>query len=125
MTLVLQRIWYTDKSTCGELLIDGQMFCYTMEPRKDQSKGKPYAIPAGTYTVVLQPSPHFQMTTPHLLNVPGFEAIEIHPGNYPEDTHGCILVGAEHQEDLITGSRDTFNKLMAQLTTLEAIEIRG
>ena len=123
MRLTLQRMWYTDESTCGRLLVDGEMFCYTMEPRKDQSRGKPYCIPQGAYTVILQPSPRFHMSTPHLLDVPGFSNIEIHPGNFPKDTEGCILVGSEHQEDMITGSRATFDKLMQQILTLTEITV--
>lgn len=115
MELVVQRQWLTDKSTCGELLLDGAFECYTLEPQKDQSKGKPFAIPAGTYQVKLLKSDHFHMVTPHILNVNGFEAIEIHPGNDPEATHGCTLVGTTLAKDFVGNSRLAFANLMPKL----------
>lgn len=115
MDLKVQRKHSTPQSTTGELSIDGVFFCYTLEPRQDQSKGKPYAIPTGKYEVKLLPSHRFNMVTPHVLKVPGFEAIEIHPGNYPKDTEGCTLVGSTLMEDYVGDSRKTFKELMAIL----------
>ena len=43
----------------------------------------------------------------HLLDVPGFEQIYIHIGNYLKDTDGCILVGK---------GVDPFNKMITQST---------
>lgn len=128
MKLQVQRLHYTDLSTIGEMSIDGIFECFTLEPRKDQSQGKPYAIPAGTYQIVLQLSHRFKMTTPHLLSVPGFELIEIHPGNRPEDTEGCTLVGKYYDEKLpnwISQSRDAFEALMQKLTTAADITYIG
>jgi hypothetical protein len=95
--------------------IDGEFFCDTLEPQKDQSKGKPYSIPAGTYEVKLLPSFHFKEITPHLIDVPGFEVVEIHPGNYPKDTHGCTLVGSLHLENFVGNSKAVFTDLMSRL----------
>lgn len=123
MELTINRIWYTKNSTCGQLLIDGVFFCYTLEPRADQSQGKPYAIPAGTYKVLLQMSPRFKRKTPHLQDVPGFSAVEIHMGNYPHNTEGCTLVGATRPEpDFIGYSDVTFLKLMEKLDGVADIE---
>lgn len=117
MKITVQRETYTDKSTCGEMLIDGEFFCYTLEPPKDRSKGKPYCIPAGTYPLVLQHSPRFDMTTPHVLDVPGFTDIEIHPGNWARDTEGCCLVGNTRSADFVGESKMAFEKLMSILLT--------
>jgi len=115
MNITVERKLFTPNSTIGEMSLNGTFFCYTLEPRADQSQGKPFCIPAGRYTVTLAFSPRFEMTTPHVMNVPGFQEIEIHPGNYPRDTEGCCLVGATHDVDFIGNSRNTFTKLMAQL----------
>ena len=115
MDITVQRKWLTPLSTCGEMLLNGGSFCYTLEPRMDQSQGKPYAVPAGTYPVTLEQSAHFGMITPHVNNVPGFTEVEIHPGNFPKNTEACCLVGDSHSTDYITDSRDTFSKLMMRL----------
>lgn len=98
--------------------IDGVFIAYTLEPRMDKSNGKPFAIPAATYNVKLELSPHFKTITPHVLDVPGFEGIEIHWGNFPKDTEGCCLVGEtrdDQQPDFIGNSREAFWKLIAIL----------
>lgn len=115
MNLTIQRDTFTENSTTGELSVDGVFLCYTLEPRSDRSEGKPYCIPAGTYSVQLAESPRFAMTTPHLLAVPGFTEIEIHPGNFPSDTEGCTLVGMTRGVDMVGSSRLAFGNLMDKL----------
>jgi len=92
MDLQLKRFNFTDKSTIGSLSIDGKDFCWTLElPLGDGGPGS--AIPAGTYKVVTYPSPKFGRLMPLLVDVPGRSNIEIHWGNVPENTEGCILLG--------------------------------
>lgn len=123
MNLTVQRDTFTDNSTTGELLMDGTFFCYTLEPRSDQSQGKPYCIPAGTYSVTLGWSEKNKMIVPHVLDVPGFEEIEIHPGNFPSDTEGCLLVGLTRDVDVVNSSREAFRDLMARLNGQSGITI--
>jgi hypothetical protein len=115
MRLEVNRKWFTAQSVCGELSIDGAFFCYTLEPPIRVEK--PHSIPAGTYNIAIQSSQRFQTNTPHVLNVPDFDGIEIHPGNYPHDTHGCCLVGETHTADFIGNSRPLFAQLMQKLMT--------
>ena len=107
------RVTFTDKSTAGHLDLDGIFNAYTLEPptRAD----KPCAIPNGTYQVKLLWSDKFQMMTPHVLNVPGFTEIEWHPGNSPEDTDGCLLVGQTRELDWVGNSLVAFTKLLLLL----------
>jgi len=111
--ITVRRQWLTENSTCGELLLEDEFQCFTLEP--PVRTVKPYCIPAGTYRAELLPSPHFGFLTPHVLNVPAFTAIEIHPGNYPRDTHGCCLVGHTHTSDFVGHSQAAFEALMARL----------
>lgn len=124
-TIFVKRMIFSDLSTIGELLFDNERLCYTLEDtvRKDGVKihGKT-AIPAGKYEVVVSFSNRFQRYLPLLLNVPYFEGVRIHPGNTPQDTEGCILVGKMHGVDLVTDSRVAFNELFAKIE--EAIRKR-
>lgn len=72
--------------------------CDTLEPtyrnlaREKKIEGKT-SIPFGTYEIEMRMSAKYRMTMPYLKNVPFFKGIMIHSGNFPKDTHGCILVG--------------------------------
>lgn len=116
MHLEVKRKTFTSQSTCGELWIDDTFVCYTLEPRKEQSKGKPFCIPAGTYIITLGWSKARAMNVPHVNNVPGFSEIEIHWGNYPKDTEGCLLVGRTIMPDFVGNSKKTFDGLLTKLT---------
>ncbi len=128
MELIVKRKAFTEKSTIGELWIDGKYFCYTLE---DKDRGLKHsdglalitlkkifrvtAIPYGRYKLKLTDSARFKKLMPLLLDVLGFLGIRIHSGNKSEDTEGCILVGFEKYIDAIGRSRDAFNELMKLL----------
>ena len=113
MRLTLTRKWFTDKSTIGELEVDGKPFCFTLEDAVRTGPKVPgaTAIPAGTYKVIVTMSQRFKRFLPLLLGVPGFEGIRIHAGNTDRDTEGCILVGETRGENFIGQSRAAFNRL--------------
>lgn len=92
MDLYIKRKEFTDKSTRGDFRINNVPFCSTLEPVVKDS-GKPRAIPAGYYEVIVTYSNTFKRELPILLNVPDFEGVRIHRGNKPDDTRGCPLLG--------------------------------
>jgi hypothetical protein len=47
-------------------------------------------------------SPKHGCDVPHALDVPGFQNIEIHVGNRPADTDGCVLVGTQRDVPSMT-----------------------
>jgi hypothetical protein len=116
MKLMVIRKIFTDVSTIGELEVDGVHQCLTLEDpvRDTKIKGKT-AIPAGTYDLVIAPSPKFGRRMPRLQNVPGFKGILIHWGNTAADTKGCILVGQSKGKDSILSSKAAFNALFTKL----------
>lgn len=124
-TIFIKRKTFTDLSTIGELLFDNEPICFTLEDtvRKNGVKifGKT-AIPSGKYELVINYSNKFQKMLPLLINVPGFEGVRIHSGNRPEDTEGCILVGKDSGQDLVSDSRVAFNELFAKIQ--DAIQSR-
>ena len=109
MELTLQRIAKNKAYTLGELSIDGEKFCHTLEPRWREPEAKKVpgktAIPAGRYPVVITLSPKFKQWLPLLLHVPGFTGIRIHAGNTAKDTKGCILVGESTGKGVLSDSR--------------------
>ena len=122
MKLEVKRITLTDSYTAGQLFVDGQYFCDTLEDTvrdltniKDKVYGRT-AIPAGTYTVIRDYSGHFKKLLPHILDVPYFSGVRIHSGNDVEDTNGCILVGVYYRAGYISNSRETMEKLMKILS---------
>lgn len=112
MRLTLYRTSIGPHSTIGELHVDGTFFCYTLEDvvRYKKIKGET-AIPAGTYAIDITYSPRFDRDLPLLLAVPEFEGVRIHSGNTAADTEGCILVGTQAGEDVVTNSRIAFDRL--------------
>lgn len=137
MKLTLKRIALRPTYTIGQLSIDGEYFCDTLEDTvRDLNKngvfavagGKVYgstAIPYGTYRVTLGvKSPRFSQKAayafcggylPRLLDVPQFEGVLIHIGNTPKDTDGCILVGRNTIVGQVTDSTATFRALYPRL----------
>lgn len=135
MEILVTRAIRSDKSTIGNLLVDGVPLCYTLEDRDrglKQSdslltiKAKKLfgitAIPAGRYEVIMNMSNRFKKYMPLLLNVPGFEGVRIHTGNYADNTEGCILVGMEKGKDFIGRSRDAYDALIAKILAVEKSE---
>ena len=116
MKLELIRKDFTEISTIGDLLIDGEFFCYTLEDTvRDKKINGVTAIPYGTYEVIINFSNRFQRPMPLLLNVPGFDGIRIHSLNTSDQTEGCIGIGFTKGNNYIGQSRKAFNELMPVL----------
>lgn len=132
MKLLLKTIAERTNYTIGRLYVDGVYMCDTLEPQtRDLSKAKKIpgktAIPAGTYTVMMDVfssrfgRQSFYLTyanggkLPRLYNVPYFEGVLIHCGNTADDTEGCILVGENRKVGQVLNSRLTFRKLYSKL----------
>lgn len=129
--LRLDRIWLSERACEGELFVDGEHFCWTIE---DRSRGlawhmslaeilrrKVYgqtAIPIGRYRVVLYNSPKHGPDTLLLVDVPGFDFIEIHIANRAEELQGCIAVGTDQttpDDDWVGGSRAALTSLRERI----------
>lgn len=122
MGLTLNRLVFTDVSTIGELLWDGQFQCFTLEDTCRDHKIKGHtAIPAGEYEVIVTHSTRFKRDLPLLVGVPEFEGIRIHPGNASKDTEGCILVGKKKETNWIGSSIAAFDELYPKIA--EAVKV--
>lgn len=134
MELKLKRIAKRATYTIGRLYVDGERFCDTLEDtdrglsqqlpvsiNRSKKRQGATAIPTGRYRVTLDvKSPRFSKVdkyrfcdgyVPRLVNVPAFDGVLIHIGNYPQDTEGCILVGKNTKVGAVMESTATFRKL--------------
>lgn len=136
MHLFVEREPSALNCTHGKLYLNGEYFCETLEDVIREVPGKPVAewkipgetaIPIGTYKIVVRDSPHFKRSLPLLLSVPGFEDIEIHPGNTARDTHGCLLLGESRTDSSVSQSVHAFERLFtlieAALAAGDAVDI--
>lgn len=105
MQINLVRRVPTDGCTFGDMTVDGQTYCYTLERPEVQ-------IPTGTYSVEMTYSPRFMRPLPLLDQVPGRTDIRIHSGNWPRDTEGCLLVGLQIGMDMLCQSRAALDPLV-------------
>ena len=138
MELKLKRIAKRETYTIGHLYINGEYFCDTLEDtdrglsqslpisvnRAKKKKGLT-AIPVGKYRVTLDMQSNRFKTVPfykfcdgylpRLVNVPAYDGVLIHIGNYPKDTEGCILVGKNTKVGAVLESTTTFKALYERL----------
>ncbi len=116
MRLKLVRETFTEDSTIGKLYVNDVFHCYTLEDKVRDVKIKSItAIPKGKYEVAISFSNRFQQLMPLLLNVPNFEGVRIHWGNYSKDTDGCILLGNTKGVNMIGNSVATYKRFFAML----------
>lgn len=108
MDLELKRMTPTTTAVIGTLRVNGQFECFTLENPE-------VIIPAGTYGLDIYSSPHAGHDVPLLLDVPGRSYIEVHSGNLPCDSKGCILVGQLHTTGSLIQSRLAFAHLFPQI----------
>ncbi len=73
------------------------------------------AIPTGAYAVRLYDSPKHGPDTPELVGVPGYQHVQIHSGNTPDHTEGCLLIGLGRTDSEVTRSRVACDWLRAEV----------
>lgn len=101
MKMIIHRYKNIADGTVGKFELVGVntvlMTGYTLEPAGPDTteRGRDRRIPAGLYSVAWHKSARFNRILPVLFNeqVPKDRYIEIHAGNHPKHTEGCILVG--------------------------------
>lgn len=127
LKLKISRFSFQEKCTIGHLFIndesDSSYFTLEDKVRSEKIFGET-AIPAGTYSVVVDFSDHFNRLMPHILSVPGFNGIRIHSGNTDLDTEGCILVGSTwNNSDFIGNSREAFESLFKLIQEADSVQL--
>ena len=148
MKIEVKRIARQPGYTIGNLFIDGVKFCDTLEDtdrgltstmsRQEiatiKIKGET-AIPIGTYKITLdvvspkygEREPYKSMCggkVPRLLDVPGYDGVLIHIGNYPKDTEGCLLVGRNTVKGAVMDSTNTWRAFYEKIKGQKDLTVR-
>ena len=137
MEILLTRRYKKADYTIGELKIDGEFACSTledtdralddgMEDWQIRNKKIPNrtAIPTGRYEIDMSTiSPRFsqkpfymevcQGKVPRIKNVKGFDGILLHCGTDETHSSGCLLLGLNKIKGKLTDSKETFKKVYA------------
>jgi hypothetical protein len=121
INLLILRDTFSDESTIGELFVNGERFCDTLElPYRDNQRSIS-CIPVGEYKVRLRVARESATRDYlHLLvkDVKDRSHILFHRGNTAKDTRGCILVGQGSQQDIVHNSTLAMDLLMKEIINL-------
>jgi len=127
INLLLIRDTFTKKSTIGELFLNGELMCDTLENPWIDNERNFSCIPEGEYDVRLRlPRESATREYIHLLvqEVPNRNWILFHRGNTAKDTRGCILVGLGSQQDIVQNSVLAMDLLIKEILNLGGTKIK-
>jgi hypothetical protein len=126
VNLLVIRDTFTKVSTIGNLYLDGEWLCDTLENPYIDNKRSISCIPEGQYKVRLRTARESATKDYlHLLvqGVPDRSLILFHSGNTAEDTRGCILVGIGTEQDFVKNSTLAMDLLMKEIINLGGTNI--
>jgi hypothetical protein len=126
INLLILRDTHSEISTIGELFLNGERMCDTLElPYRDNQRSVS-CIPIGEYKVRLRyPRESATRDYLHLLvqDVKDRSYILFHRGNSAKDTRGCILVGLGSQQDIVQNSTLALELLLKEIINLGGTNI--
>jgi len=110
--LTIARKHRSGTCTSGYLAVNGEIIAYTLELPWRGNAPLISSIPDGSYGAILRYD-HADNWRIELSGVPGRGNVQIHTGNTPDDTEGCILVGLRLGADLcsVLDSRRAYDAL--------------
>ena len=121
INLLLVRDTFSENSVIGELFLDGERMCDTLENPWLDNQRNISCIPEGKYKVRLRlPRESATRDYLHLLveDVENRSYILFHRGNTAKDTRGCILVGLGSQQDFVSNSVLAMDLLIKEIVNL-------
>ena len=126
VNLLVIRETFTDKSTIGNLYLNGEWLCDTLELPYLDNQRSISCIPEGQYKARLRTARESATRNYlHLLveDVRDRSYILVHIGNFPKDTRGCILVGIGREQDRVKNSTLAMDLLMKEILNLGGTNI--
>ena len=121
INLLLIRDTFSKESTIGELFLNGERICDTLENSWQDNQRNISCIPEGVYPVRLRlPRESATRDYLHLLvqEVPNRDFILVHRGNFPSQTQGCLLVGLGTEQDVVHNSVLAMDLLIKEILNL-------
>ena len=126
VNLLIIREAFTEVSIIGNLYLDGEWLCDTLElPYRDNQRNIS-CIPAGQYKVRLRTARESATKDYlHLLveDVPDRSLVLFHVGNKSSDSRGCVLVGIGTEQDFVKNSRLAMELLVKEILNLGGTNI--
>lgn len=111
----LERKWPKQDYIVGNLMIDSEFFCNTLERPWKNNANNISCIPPGIYEIKLTYSNKFKRDLPLVLGVPNRAGIRFHALNVVSESQGCIGIGENKKKGMILNSRAYENKLVGML----------
>jgi hypothetical protein len=108
------RTWPGQKSLMGELYLNGQLIAMSLELPWNDNISNSSSIPEGSYGAILRyDKSRDGFFTIELTGTGPRTGIQIHVGNRPTDSVGCILLGlsAKFNEQLVGNSKGAISRL--------------
>lgn len=106
-----------EESRFGVMTYEGKFLAHTLE--REAVK-----IPSGSYRGELRWSKRFGERVVYI-HVPSRSGIEIHPGNCPSDSGGCVLVGSEVNGACLRNSRLAQRRMISALPQTFTVVVEG
>ncbi len=97
--LTIARKYSDPNCTSGYLAVNDEIIAYTLERPWQGNTPVISSIPDGVYGGVLRYD-HADKWRIELTGVPGRTHVQIHTGNTPDDSEGCILLGLKLGSDM-------------------------
>ena len=126
VNLLIIRNTFSEVSTIGNLYLDGEWLCDTLENPWLNNQRNISCIPEGEYKVRLRTARESATKDYlHLLvqDVPDRSLVLFHTGNTAKDTRGCILVGIGSEQDFVKNSRLAMELLVKEILNLGGTNI--
>lgn len=116
----IERKFSSAQCVSGYLLVDDKPVCYVLEKPWLVNLPEISSIPLGEYDATIR-TDGTKGWRIELQNVPGRGNIQIHVGNTPADSRGCLLPGTGIDTSLckVTGSKDAMELLKKSLAAHE------
>lgn len=92
----------------------GKVTGYTLEPPWRENRPFESCIPPGVYKGFkrIKGTGKWDYDVIELLEVPGRKNIQLHAGNYPKNTTGCVLLGSERGVNAVWQSKIKVRELI-------------